>query len=349
MGQNEIRVRRNPDSIGLQVFAEAITLTTVLKISAQEFRHRLGKAPRVLDGGLATELQRRGHDLSGEVWSARLLRDDPDAIERVHFEYLAARADIVTSASYQASFAGFASLGIGRSEAAALLRRSVELAVAARDRFQRANPREKRHIFVAASVGPYGATLHDGSEYKGDYDLTVSQLVEFHAERLAILASSDADLLGCETIPCLDEVRALAFLLRQFPDRAAWVSLTSPDGLHTSRGELLADAGAILEPVPNVIAVGVNCVAPAIVTHAIDALRTQTSKPIIVYPNSGETWDAQGRQWRGAWSETSLADLAREWLQHGARIIGGCCRTGPKDIAALSELLRGYQGATGAR
>ena len=293
----------------------------------------------ILDGGLATELERRGHDVSGPLWSAQLLRTAPEAIEQLHYEYFAAGARCAISASYQASYEGFAARGLGSDETTALLRRSVELAQSARARYRRDHPADHRQLYVAASVGPYGAISHDGAEYRGDYGLTKEQLIEFHARRFGVLATSGADFLACETIPELDEALALATLLAQYPDARAWISFTSADGIQTAHGELLTDCARLLDRVANVIAIGVNCVRPEVVGEAIRALKAGTSKAIVVYPNSGEHWDGQTRSWHGSWDHGSLAALAPQWVSAGAQMIGGCCRIGPGEIAALDEAL----------
>ena len=294
----------------------------------------------VLDGGLATELARRGEDISGHLWSARVLQEKPEAIEQLHYDYFAAGARCATTASYQASYQGFATIGLDADETTALLRRSVELAQSARARYRRDNPADRRELFVAASVGPYGAILHDGSEYRGDYGLTVEQLVAFHARRFEVLAMSGADFLACETIPVLDEARALATLLARHPDARAWMSFTSPDGIHTSHGEPLTDCAHFLDRIPNVTAIGVNCVRPEVVGDAIRALRAGSGKPIVVYPNSGEQWNAGSGDWSGTPDHGDLAALAAQWIDDGARLVGGCCRIGPRDIASLAASLR---------
>jgi homocysteine S-methyltransferase len=291
----------------------------------------------ILDGGLATELESRGYDISGPLWSANLLRTHPDAIEQLHYDYFVAGARCVISASYQASYEGFAAQGIGPDETTALLELSVALARSARDRFCRDHPEDGRTLYVAASIGPYGAISHDGAEYRGDYGLSVEQLVAFHARRFEILAGSGADMLACETIPLLDEARALGTLLARHPESRAWMSFTSPDGTRTSHGEPLFECAQHLDNIPNVIAVGVNCVRPAVVDAAIRALRAGTGKPIVVYPNSGETWDGRSHAWHGAKTDEALAALAPRWVAAGARMVGGCCRVGPAEIAALSR------------
>jgi len=293
----------------------------------------------ILDGGLATELGRRGQDISGTLWSAEVLQAAPDVIEQLHYDYFAAGACCAISASYQASYEGFAARGLGTDETTALLRRSVELAQSARARYRRDHPADRRRLYVAASVGPYGAITHDGAEYRGDYGLNKEQLIAFHARRFDVLANSGADFLACETIPVLDEALALATLLAQYPDARAWMSFTSTDGVHTAHGEPLSNCARLLDRVPNVIAIGVNCVKPEIVSEAIRALRSGTGKAIVVYPNSGEQWDGKTRSWHGSWDHESLAALAPQWVSAGARMIGGCCRIGPREIAALDQAL----------
>jgi homocysteine S-methyltransferase len=294
----------------------------------------------ILDGGLATELAARGHDVSGPLWSAEVLRTAPEAIEQLHYDYFAAGARCAISASYQVSYEGFAAQGLAAEETTALLLRSVELARSARARYGRDHPADSRTLFVAASVGPYGAISHDGAEYRGDYGLSVNELIEFHALRFDVLAASGADFLACETIPVLDEARALATLLARHPDVTAWMSFTSPDGLCTSHGEPLIECARLLDAIPNVIAIGVNCVRPEVVGESIRELRAGTDKDIVVYPNSGEQWDAKARRWHGSWDHTSLGLLAPQWVGAGARLIGGCCRIGPREIAALAANVR---------
>jgi len=292
----------------------------------------------VLDGGLATELERRGLDISGPLWSARVLLESPEAIEQLHYDYFAAGADCVISASYQASYDGFSKLGLSEDATTNLLLQSVSLAQRARSRFN-ALSADGRSRYVAASVGPYGATLHDGSEYHGNYGLSVAELTAFHERRFAVLSESEADVLACETIPSLDEARALAELLRDHATTDAWFTFTSSDGVHTAHGEKLVDCARLLDGADSVVAVGVNCVHPGVVETAIRNVLVGTGKPIVVYPNSGESWNSVERKWTGASDSESLAALAPGWVESGASIVGGCCRTGPKDIAALAMAL----------
>jgi homocysteine S-methyltransferase len=287
----------------------------------------------IADGGLSTELEARGHDLSDALWSARLLVDAPQEIAAVHTSFFRAGASIATTASYQASFDAFAARGIGRDETVRLLRRSVELAGNARDEAGR-NGSSTKQRWVAASVGPYGAALADGSEYRGRYGLTVVQLEDWHRPRLEVLAHAGADVLALETIPDADEAEALVNVVRSL-GVPAWLSYTI-DGTRTRAGQPLADAFAVTAGVPEVVAVGVNCCVPEDVLPAIGPA-LDTSKPVIVYPNSGEHWDAARRAWVGP--SRFSPRLAVQWVSAGARVIGGCCRVRPADVAELAAAL----------
>lgn len=296
----------------------------------------------VLDGALATELERRGCDLNDPLWSARVLLESPHLIRDVHADYFKAGADCATTASYQASFPGFARRGLDAQQAADLMCLSVQLAIEARDAFwaEPANRVGRARPFVAASVGPYGAFLADGSEYRGDYGLTEAELMAFHRPRMAVLATSGADLLACETIPCLLEARALLRLLEEFPGVTAWFSFSARDGAHTNHGEPITDCAALLGTHPQVAAIGVNCTAPEFVSDLIRNARAATDKPILAYPNSGETYDATHKRWDGESTCETFTAQARDWYANGARVIGGCCRTTPEHIRDLASGLR---------
>lgn len=282
----------------------------------------------ISDGGLATELEARGNDLSDDLWSARLLAEAPDEIVAVHEAFFRAGARFATTASYQASFEGFARSGIDRAGAERLMRRSVELAKSARDA-------SAARAWVAASVGPYGAMLAHGEEYVGRYGLSVAELTAWHRPRLEVLIGAGPDILALETIPDSDEAEALVGLVREL--RApAWLSYTIA-GSQTRAGQPLEEAFAIAADVPEIVAVGVNCCAPADVLGAVTIARRVTGKPVIVYPNSGEAWDGENRVWVG----TPGLDTgrARQWVDAGARIVGGCCRVRPDDIAAMTTAI----------
>jgi homocysteine S-methyltransferase len=280
----------------------------------------------VLDGGLATELEAQGADLTGELWSARVLADEPDRVVAVHAAFVAAGADVAITSSYQASFEGYARAGLDTTRAADLLRRSVDLA------------RQAGAPQVAASIGPYGATLADGSEYTGRYGLSVQQLRRFHRPRLEALASAAPDLFAVETIPCLAEVEALCTELPEL-GVPAWISLSCTASA-TSAGERLDEAFALAASCPSVVAVGVNCVPPAVVGRALQVAASVTDKPLVAYPNSGEVWDPEQPRWRGA-ADISPAEVAG-WLALGVRYVGGCCRVGPAQITAIAKVARDF-------
>ncbi len=308
--------------------------------------------PIVLDGGLATELEARGHDLSDGLWSARLLVEAPEAIVDAHLAYFRAGAQVATTASYQASFEGFAARGLGRDAAESLLRRSVALADEARRRYRDEAATAgiaPRPLYVAASVGPYGAMLADGSEYRGDYGRSVAELRAWHADRLAILADAGPDLLAIETIPTIDEAIALVELLATTTGPPAWLSFSCADGATTRRGEPVEDAFALADAADRIVAIGLNCSAPGVVDELLARARAVTAKPIVVYPNSGETWDPTTRRWQGMTGPDVDGPSARRWVGAGARLVGGCCRVGPDRIAAIAAAVAGsVRGAASA-
>jgi homocysteine S-methyltransferase len=281
----------------------------------------------VLDGGLSNQLADQGCDLSDALWSARLLADAPEQIEAAHTAYLRAGARVLITASYQATYEGFAHRGVGRQQAAALLRGSVELA--------RRAAAGRPDVRVAASVGPYGAMLADGSEYRGRYGRTVRELERFHRPRIETLASAAPDVLALETVPDIDEAEAM-LRAAQGTGVPVWLSYTV-DGGRTRAGQPLAEAFAPAAGRDEVIAVGVNCCAPGDVEHAVAVAAEVTGKPVVVYPNSGERWDAERRRWQGG--SAFDPSLATRWRAAGARLIGGCCRVGPADIARIAAAL----------
>jgi len=295
----------------------------------------------VLDGGLATELEARGLDLDHPLWSARVLRDAPEAIAAVHRAYLEAGADAITTASYQATFEGFAREGLSQAQAAGLLRRSVELAIASRDSFwsQPGNRRGRQRPIVAASIGPYGAYLANGAEYTGAYVLDEAELRAFHRERFKVLADTGADLLACETIPSVREATALASLLDETPSALAWFSFSCRDGERISDGAPFLDCVRALASHAQIAAVGVNCTAPRFVESLLRAAAGVTTKPLIAYPNSGERYEAATRRWLGSSSAADWGVSGQAWRAAGARLIGGCCRTGPGHIQNLRAAL----------
>lgn len=295
----------------------------------------------VLDGGLATALEAYGQNLTDPLWSARVLLDAPDVVRAVHRDYLAAGADCIATVTYQATFEGFSRRGLSDAEAEEALASAVSLAVEERDRFwaDSANREGRLRPLVAASVGPYGAYLADGSEYTGAYDLDEDGLVAFHRRRWDLLARSDADLLGCETIPSLPETRALLRLLDETPERWGWISFQCRDEGHLADGSELNEALEACDGAERLSAVGFNCIPPSRVPGLLARARRVTGKPLVVYPNSGEGWDAERKVWTSAPEELDLAAGGPAWKAQGASVMGGCCRTGPDSIARLRKAL----------
>jgi homocysteine S-methyltransferase len=295
----------------------------------------------ILDGALATELEQRGADLKDPLWSAKILLEEPALIRQLHEDYFTAGADVAITASYQATFPGLAARGLDAEQSAALMRLSVQLATHARTDYcthHADDPTAQRPLLVAASVGPYGAYLHDGSEYRGDYGLTVEELMVWHRPRLAVLATSGADLLACETIPSLAEAEALVRVLAEFPGTAAWLSFSCADGEYVCHGERFADCVAMAAASPQIVAVGVNCTPPRYIESLLQQAAIVTQKPLLTYPNSGEHWDAANQCWLPGSGVADFAAAAQRWHAAGARLIGGCCRTTPADVGALARL-----------
>ncbi len=296
----------------------------------------------VLDGAFATELERHGCDLNDPLWSAKILMGNPKIIADVHSDYFAAGADCVITASYQATFEGFMKRGLNEQQAGELLQLSITLATVARDTFweNSGNRNNRPKPIIAASVGPYGAYLADGSEYRGNYLLNEDELRIFHSKRMKTLLDAAPDILACETIPCLVEARALVTLLREFPDAYCWLSFSARDGLHISSGEEIRECAGWLNGHEQVAAVGINCTAPEHVSSLIAEIRKGTDKPIIVYPNSGEQYDATTKSWGGKPDGLSYGEYARKWFEQGAQLVGGCCRTTPLDIREIATWAR---------
>lgn len=297
----------------------------------------------ILDGAFATELERRGYDLNDPLWSAKILIEQPAEIQAVHHDYFKAGADCVITSSYQATFEGFRCRGLSDDRARELMVSSVTLARKARDRFWENHDRRKERPrpLVAASVGPYGAYLADGSEYRGNYQLDQGKLMQFHRQRLRTLVDAGPDILACETIPCLAEAAALVRLLQETPGVSAWFSFSARDGRYTCNGERLSLCAELLDTYPQVAAIGINCTAPEHIESLIDEIGRATSKPIIVYPNGGDIYDSNTKTWQVGRRKRSFSEYAKAWHEKGARVIGGCCRTGPEDIYQIASWARG--------
>ena len=302
----------------------------------------IAEGPVVIDGGLATRLEARGLDISGSLWSARVLVDQPEAIIEAHGDFIDAGARIVITASYQVSRAGFLAQGRSAQQADAALRRSVELAREARHRRRGGTP----EVLVAASVGPYGAITHDGGEYRGRYGLSHEELVDFHGERIEILVMAQPDLLAVETIPDADEAAAIAQILADHPDLPAWVTFSCGDAQRTWAGQPIGEAAAAVSNAPSVAAVGVNCVHPALVTGLLERIADTSGlpagMPLVAYPNAGRVWLPDTETWADQTPSQGGEPTGVEgwpvgdWANAGARLIGGCCCVEPADIAALA-------------
>jgi homocysteine S-methyltransferase len=289
----------------------------------------------VLDGGLASELEYLGARIDGPLWSAHVLEEAPEKVVAVHRAYIEAGAECIETASYQVSRMGYAEIGIPPEQADAALLRSVVLARQAADAFP------GRRIVIAASLGPYGAALHNGAEYHGNYALTHAELVEFHRQRIEVLAGASGtdrpDLLAFETLPSLDEAQAIGEALSAWPELSAWFSFTCRDAAHVAHGERLSDCALAVAGFPQSVAVGVNCTSPSLIPPLVHELRDATRLPVIAYPNSGEGWDAVRRCWTGSNDPEGYGALARTWFAAGAQIVGGCCRTRPGHIRQVAE------------
>lgn len=305
----------------------------------------------VIDGGLATELERHGADLNDPLWSATCLIHSPELIRRVHLDYLEAGASIIITASYQATIQGFEAKGLSREEAEVLLRRSVEIACEARDiyheRCAKGTCLEQRPILVAASVGSYGAYLADGSEYSGHYGaaVTLETLKDFHRRRVQVLAESGADLIAFETIPNKLEAKAYAELLDEENIKIpAWFSFTSLDGINVVSGDSLIECASIADSCKQVVAVGINCTPPRFIHGLILLIQKVTTKPVVIYPNSGETYDGVRKEWvkSSGVQDGDFVSYVSKWREAGASLFGGCCRTSPHTIRAISMTLSSY-------
>lgn len=297
----------------------------------------LKQHPLILDGGLATELENAGHDLGHPLWSAKLLKESPQAILQQHCAFLEAGADIISTVGYQATFPGLMAQGHTYDEASELMLLAVEIACEARNQVASSLSSPTRiKPLVAASIGPYGAYLADGSEYRGQYGISATELHEFHAARFALLAGTDADLIACETIPDFAEAEVLADLSGQTVEARTWISFSCPDGTHISDGTPFATCAELAQNSPGIAALGINCTAPEYASSLIaSARKAGLTKPLIVYPNSGEKYDPIRKTWQGSGSTESFVEAARQWLEIGADVMGGCCRVTTRHIREL--------------
>ncbi len=293
----------------------------------------------IIDGALASELQRRGCDLNDSLWSAKVLIEQPELIQQVHYDYFKAGADCAITASYQATPMGFAQKGIELEESIKLIKTSVKLAQQAKMQYLN-DIKQDKALLIAGSVGPYGAYLANGSEYTGDYQLSESEFIAFHKDRVTALIDAGVDILACETMPSFLEIKALVKLIQQFPMVNCWFSLTLKDQQHISDGTALTEVIEYLNSIEQIVSVGINCIALEKVTPALEVLSKLTSKPLIVYPNSGEEYDPTTKQWhKNHHHNCTFANQLDTWIKLGAKLIGGCCQTTPEDIVEIHQLL----------
>lgn len=295
------------------------------------------KYPLLLDGGLSNVLESQGCDLNHSLWSAKILESQPEEIIKAHLAYLELGARCIITSSYQASIPGFLALGYDQGDAESYILKSVELAEEARSRYMASAQRTSK-AFIAASIGPYGAYLADGSEYRGDYSISDENLRDFHLSRINILDSSNADFFACETIPSFQEAQVLAEILKG-TGKSAWISFSCKDEHHLNDGTDIAVCTNMFANHPKVFAIGVNCTAPKYISGLIRAIKKRSgSKKIIVYPNSGEVYHAESKTWMGLADPIAFAAMAKEWLELGSDIVGGCCRIGPAHIKNVAGL-----------
>ncbi|WP_281165595.1 homocysteine S-methyltransferase [Liquorilactobacillus sicerae] len=287
----------------------------------------------VSDGAMATELEKLGVDTANDLWSATALLTAPGKITQVHRSYFAAGAMIATTNTYQANFAAFKKRGLNPEQFQQLIKQAVDCA-----RQAQSSAKVPNETLVAGSVGPYGAYLADGSEYTGDYRLTKAEYQAFHYLRIKALLAAQVDVLAFETQPNFTEVQALVDLLAtKFPHITAWVAFSIKDPQHLCDGTPLAQAATWLNDQPRIKAVGVNCTDLLQITPALQTLKKSSIKPLIVYPNNGDQYDPITKKWQSKHLSPKFSSLAPQWEKNGARIIGGCCRTTPGEIAAIAQ------------
>nr|ACV03423.1 selenocysteine methyltransferase-like protein [Astragalus drummondii] len=330
-----------------------------------DFLHQAGRTA-VIGGGLATELERHGADLNDPLWSAKCLLSSPHLIRQVHLDYLENGADIIITASYQATIQGFKAKGFSDEEGEALLRRSVEIAREARDLYYQrcaesssdngddSRILKQRPILIAGSVGSYGAYLADGSEYSGNYGdaIKLETLKDFHRRRVQILADSGVDLLAFEAVPNKLEAQAYADLLEEENIiTPAWFAFNSKDGTNVVSGDSIEECGSIAESCDKVVAVGINCTPPRFIHDLILLLKKVTAKPIVIYPNSGETYDGIRKEWgqNSGVTDEDFVSYVDKWCESGASLVGGCCRTTPDTIRGIYKILSSGQSPFSAK
>jgi len=294
--------------------------------------------PLLIDGGLSNVLEEQGCDLNHKLWTAKLLDANPEAIIQAHYDYILSGAQCITTSSYQASVPGFMALGYNRDTAEELIIKSIQLAKIAIDRAMASGIVDSKPL-IAASVGPYGAYLADGSEYSGNYNVSDETLKGFHLDRIRLLDGSLADFLACETIPCFQEAKVLSEILLHL-EKSAWISFSCKDERHLNDGTAIEKCVSLFKNQAKIFAIGVNCTKPKYISGIIKRIKASAGdKRIVVYPNSGEAYNAESKTWLGLSEPDLFVEMAKEWIKLGADIIGGCCRIGPEHIKGISKIL----------
>lgn len=294
----------------------------------------------VIDGAMATELEAMGCDLNDELWSAKILAENPELIKKVHISYFKAGADCSTSASYQATVPGFIKKGFTKEQAEKLITDSVKILISARDEWWESEGKNSGRVLpiVSAAVGPYGAFLADGSEYRGNYNISKEELKAFHKGRIELLWNAGSDILAVETIPSLDEALIIAEIVKEL-NAKCWISFSCKNVTDISEGTKIKECAKALSSYDCVEAIGINCTAPEFVPSLIKEAKAGGTKPVVVYPNSGEIYDAVTKTWHGRGDGRTYGSMASEWIDCGATIIGGCCRTTPENIKEVRSVV----------
>jgi len=292
----------------------------------------------IIDGAMGTQLEARGHDVNDDLWSAKILAEDPAAIEQIHYDYFKAGADIGMSCSYQATIPGFMSAGYSQEEAEDLIRLSMKLLIDARERWWNDEGKDsgRPYPLVCGDIGPYGAYITGGEEYIGSYHQSEEEYREFHLPRIKLLMEAGAEFFVCETIPKLEEAVALGKMLDEL-EQDYWLTFTFKDGQHISEGKTIPEVVEAVGDFKHLKGIGANCIPPAIATEIVETFKRLTHIPVVIYPNTGEVYDGHKRIWLGDKDPRPFGARAVDWKKAGATVIGGCCRTSEKDIIAICE------------
>jgi len=299
-----------------------------------------------IDGGFSTQLAFHvGSNIDGDpLWSARYNAVEPTAVIQTHLDFLENGAEIILTNTYQASVEGYTThLKLDREQSIELIKSTVKLAHIARDKFLQTKGNQQDKPLIFASIGPYGAHLHDGSEYTGSYASRVSSAVirKWHKVRIDACVEAGVDGLAIETIPCQMEAEAVVDLIHdEYPDLKFWVSFQCKDGQRIADGGDFSSAVEMIwsrveaRQKKNLIAIGVNCINPNYVAELFKSLKRKI--PLVVYPNSGEIYSVE-EGWKGEKDCLPLEEYVHEWASLGAKFIGGCCRTNASMIQKLRQ------------